>query len=61
MIEGKEKRGACVRGPRPLPGDAENRSGFPVLLRDENRSVEQTLAPVEKRFGLDETKGIRRL
>ena len=27
-------------------------SGFPVILRDENRSVEQTLALVERSFGL---------
>ena len=27
-------------------------SGFPVLLRDENRTVEETLALVEKAFGL---------
>ena len=28
-------------------------SGFPVIIRDENRSVEQTLALVERAFGLD--------
>lgn len=28
-------------------------SGFPVLIRDENRSIEQTLAAAEKIFGLD--------
>ena len=28
------------------------RAGFPVLLRDENRTVEETLALVEKAFGL---------
>lgn len=28
-------------------------SGFPVILRNENRSVEQTLTIVEKIFGLD--------
>ena len=28
-------------------------SGFPVILRDENRSVEQTLTIAEKIFGLD--------
>ena len=27
-------------------------SGFPVILRDDNRSIEQTLALVEKAFGL---------
>ena len=27
-------------------------AGFPVLLRDENRTVEETLALVEKAFGL---------
>ena len=27
-------------------------SGFPVILRDENRSVEQTLAMAEEVFGL---------
>lgn len=27
-------------------------AGFPVILRDENRSVEQTLEMVEKVFGL---------
>ena len=27
-------------------------AGFPVLLRDENRSIEQTLALAEKVFGL---------
>lgn len=29
------------------------RVGFPVLLRDENRSIEETLALVERAFGLD--------
>ena len=29
-------------------------SGFPVILRDENRSIEQTLAMVEEIFGLGE-------
>lgn len=29
------------------------RAGFPVLLRDENRSIEETLALVERAFGLD--------
>lgn len=28
------------------------RAGFPVLLRDENRSIEETLALVEQTFGL---------
>ena len=28
-------------------------AGFPVILRDENRSVEQTLALVEREFGLN--------
>ena len=28
-------------------------SGFPVILRDEERSIEQTLALVEKAFGLE--------
>lgn len=28
-------------------------SGFPVILRDENRSIEETLAMAEKAFGLD--------
>ena len=28
-------------------------SGFQVILRDESRSIEQTLAIVEKAFGLD--------
>ena len=32
-------------------------SGFPVLLRDENRTVEETLALVEEAFGLVHTKG----
>ncbi len=30
-------------------------SGFPVILRDDDRSVEQTLALVEEAFGLGET------
>ena len=29
------------------------RSGFPVILRDERRNVDETLALVEKAFGLD--------
>ena len=29
-------------------------SGFPVLIRDENRSIEETLKLVEKAFGLKE-------
>ena len=29
------------------------RSGFPAILRDESRSVDETLALVEKAFGLD--------
>ena len=28
-------------------------AGFPVILRDENRSIEETLAMAEKAFGLD--------
>ncbi len=28
-------------------------AGFPVLLRDENRTVEETLALAERIFGLD--------
>ena len=28
------------------------RAGFPVLLRDENRSAEETLALAERLFGL---------
>ena len=33
-------------------------SGFRVILRDDNRSVEQTLALVEDAFGLNNTKSI---
>ena len=31
-------------------------AGFPVILRDENRSVEETLALAEQAFGLDNTR-----
>ena len=33
-------------------------SGFPVILRDDNRSIEQTLSLVEKAFGLSDRSSV---